>query len=71
MWPDNWRAVEVFCAAGTQWRISHAGVSGLDYTALPVVFDLLGVPAEERRETFEGVQVMEREVLRMQSEERK
>ncbi len=42
--PDNWPAVEVFVAMGTQWRrAGMAGlVTGLDYAALPAVCGALG-----------------------------
>lgn len=37
--PDNWPAVEVFVAMGTQWRRAGMGgvATGLDYAALPAV----------------------------------
>lgn len=38
---ENWHAVNVFFAMGTQWRVAaHAGAvhyEGLDYAALPLV----------------------------------
>jgi Phage related hypothetical protein (DUF1799) len=41
IWPENWRAVQVFCALGTQWRMAiGAGGSvwlGLRYESLPLV----------------------------------
>ncbi len=63
IWPENWTAVEVFSAMQTQWRAGMGGVVGLDYTALPVVMDLIGTAANERAECFDGVRVMENEAL--------
>lgn len=43
----------------TQWRVGPGGVIGLDYAALPAVFDLLDVAREDRADAFAGVRVME------------
>lgn len=49
VWQENWSAVRVFLAMGTQWR--RAGMSGLpvglDYAALPAVAGALDIPADE------------------------
>jgi hypothetical protein len=64
IWPENWAAVEVFSAMQTQWRVGMNGPTGLDYTALPPVMDLLAVQEkDERAECFAGMRVMEREAL--------
>jgi hypothetical protein len=59
VWPDNLLPVSVFISMGTQWRVATGGVIGLDYTALPVVMRLVGVPPAERAEVFEAVRTME------------
>jgi hypothetical protein len=56
-------AVHVFSRLVTQWRVGPAGPTGLDYTALVPVLDLLSVPAQERSALFEDVQTMERAAL--------
>ncbi|MCU0842962.1 MAG: DUF1799 domain-containing protein [Thiobacillaceae bacterium] len=61
VFPENWPAVRVFDALGTQWRMSMAGPIGLDYAALPMVFDLLGI--EDRAAVFEDLRTMERAAL--------
>lgn len=45
--PENWDAMRIFLAMGTQWRrAGWVGVAtGLDYAALPVVSAALDVPA--------------------------
>lgn len=63
VWPANAQAVSVFCDMDTQWRIGMAGRTGLDYSALPVVMRLCGVPAAERASVFSDIRVMETEAL--------
>ena len=63
VWPENWQAVQVFCAMGTQWKVS-AGMSGLiwmglDYVALPIVEARLGVRRAERVDLFARLRLME------------
>lgn len=49
----------------TQWRVASSGVIGLDYAALPVVMDMLGVTSSERGSIFEDLRVMEAEALKV------
>lgn len=60
--------MQVFMAMQTQWRIGMGGATGLDYSALPVVEDRLNVPKQRRAECFRGLQIIEREVLRVWGE---
>ena len=59
VWPENESAVDVYMAMRTQWRVSQAGVIGLDYTPLPAVLKLVGIPKKERSEVFESIRLME------------
>lgn len=61
VYPENWPAVRAFDALGTQWRMSMAGPTGLDYAALPAVFDLLGI--DDRAGVFADLRIMERAAL--------
>lgn len=63
IWPDNVPAVETFIAMQTQWRVGMAGATGLDYTALPAVLSLVGVPADEHPDTFDCLRVMEAQAM--------
>lgn len=63
MWPDNATTVEVFAHLGTQWRIGARGPIGLDYTAIPVVLELLQVAADQHTEVFAGIRIMEHAAL--------
>lgn len=48
VFPTNWAALRVFLSLATQWRRAGADGApvGLDYPAVPVVAQLLGVPAD-------------------------
>lgn len=57
--PDVWDSYRLFRAMSTQWRAGMGGATGLDYAALPVTGDLLGMTYEEIRSAFEDVRMME------------
>lgn len=63
VWPENWIALDVFIKLGTQWRIGMSGPTGLDYSVIPAVMRLAGVPPAQRNEVFEVVRQMESEAL--------
>lgn len=64
VWPDNWTAVRVFAALGTQWRVGFSGITGLDYNAIPVVLRIKDVPRSQWRDVFEDLRVLERAALK-------
>ncbi|OFL27849.1 DUF1799 domain-containing protein [Neisseria sp. HMSC075C12] len=43
VWPNNWEAVQLFLAVSGQWRVSMAGAYALDYNAVDVAMDMMGV----------------------------
>lgn len=55
--------MNAFVAMTTQWRVGASGVTGLDYTSLPLVFRMQRVPFAEQPDTFESIRVMEAEAL--------
>lgn len=63
IWPDNVETVQCFIGLSTQWKSGVNGVTGIDYSAIPVVMEMNEV--EDKREVFGGLQVMEAEVLRL------
>jgi len=63
VWPENETIVRVFIAMGTQWNVGFGGAIGLRYEALPVVFDVLGIAADERIAVFGGLRTMEHAAL--------
>lgn len=70
VWPDNLPAVNVMVAMATQWRTTGYGSTGLDYSVLPSVFELTGVPKADWPDTFECVRVMEGEALKLMNKDR-
>ena len=63
VWPENWQALQVFLAMGTQWKVS-AGMNGmiwtgLDYIALPIVEARMGVRRAASAELFTRLRIME------------
>jgi len=69
VWEENWEALNLFFRLQTQWRVGFNGATGLDYSVLPVLFDLYGV--QDRVDTFESIQVCEAELLTILQENSK
>lgn len=69
VWEENWVTLSLFFQLQTQWRVSMAGATGLDYSAIIVLFDLYEV--KDRVEVFEGIQVCEVELLLIWQEKSK
>lgn len=67
---ENWEIVEMFMRAQTQWIIGPmGGFIGMNYQSLGLLFNIYNV--NETRELFEGIQLMEIEILTIKSQERK
>ena len=66
VWPDNVSTLNVFVAMSTQWRVGNNGATGLDYAALPVVEDRVGIRAD-----FDGLRAMEEAALAQMAENRR
>jgi hypothetical protein len=49
----------VFEAMATQWRVGVVGATGLDYAALPAVYQSVGCKRPDQPEVFEKIRVME------------
>ena len=64
LWAVNAEAFSVFNSMSTQWRAGMSGATGLDYTSLPIVMDLDGVDADDRKQVFRDVRTMEQEALK-------
>jgi hypothetical protein len=62
VWPDNWIAVCVFCAIGTQWRVAF-GPYGLDYNVLYRKLDRLELSPDEYDDVEGEIRVLESEAL--------
>ena len=59
VWPENEQVVSVFLCMRTQWRTGMGGPTGMDYSALPFMWQRLRVPPEEQDAVFADLQVME------------
>lgn len=59
VWPENRLAVDVFRRMQTQWHMSMAGPTGLNYASLPEMWRRLKVPPEDRDDTFHALTVLE------------
>lgn len=68
--PENETVLAVFMAMQSQWRVGMGGPIGLDYAALPVVFEALKVGKKKRRDAFQWLRIMENEALRIFGEKR-
>lgn len=53
----------------TQWRVGFGGAIGLDYSVIETVARLIGVRL--KKATFEGLQLMESEALKVFAEQSK
>lgn len=70
LWAINEPSFAVFESMTTQWRAGMSGPTGLDYSALPAVMDLIGLEGAERSQAFRDVRVMEKEALAVMAEAR-
>ncbi|MEW6479781.1 MAG: DUF1799 domain-containing protein [Pseudomonadota bacterium] len=63
VWPENWPAVVVFMQLRTQWRISFAGATGLDYGVLYPLLDRVTTDPDEWQQLLDDVRVLESAAL--------
>jgi hypothetical protein len=75
VWPENWQTVQVFIAMSTQWYVvsGMAGdsVKGLNYAALPAVYEGLSIRKKDRPDIFAGLQQMEWAALKVMARQRR
>jgi hypothetical protein len=57
VWEENWDVVMMFLRMQTQWNVSMAGLTGLNYSSLDYLSRLYSV--KDPVSLFEGIQVME------------
>ena len=63
LWPEHLPALELWFKVQTQWRVGHAGATGLDYAGVEAAMRLLAKAPRRRRQLFRDLQVMERATL--------
>ncbi|MPQ85507.1 hypothetical protein F0170_16815 [Pseudomonas sp. MAFF 730085] len=71
VWPCVWPAFRLFDGLSTQWRTGACGATGIDYTAITSVAELIGMKKKQLREIFPDLQIMEAEALLVMSEQSK
>ena len=70
VWPENWTVMEIAVRMGSQLNVGMSGALGMRYEALPLVLDILQVPAADRLDVFDGFRVIEAEIVRLVNEKR-
>ncbi len=71
MWPENWRALELFIALGTQWnRDAGGGLTGINYPSIPAMFDAYRIPVRQRACLFNDIRCIEIGALNAHLEKR-
>lgn len=70
VWAEHWPAVRIFGGMLSQWRWAEGCRVGLDYMALPLVEQRLGIKPRVARKAFAHLQVLESEALQWYSEQR-
>lgn len=63
LWPENVASWNLFQAVSTQWMVSMAGATGLNYPGVESVMRLSGVKRGDRERVFNEIQCMERATL--------
>jgi len=63
VWPENWPAWSLFCEISGQWRTGMNGPTALDYTALFLRMDRLGLAGNEWEQRFADVRTIEAAAL--------
>ena len=70
LWPENWPAWSLFAEMSGQWRMAPmGGATALDYTALFLRMDRLGLTAEQWNDMFADVRVIEAAALKQMAQE--
>lgn len=61
--PDVWESCLVFSAMSTQWRVGMNGATGLDYSVIPNLLELLNI--KNKATVFDDLRVMELKALEL------
>lgn len=71
IWPESAEPFGLFSQMLTQWRTGMSGPTGLDYAALPAIFDMNDIAPARRRQAFDDLRVMESEALAVMRQQQK
>lgn len=70
MFPENWRAFQLFARVQTQWNMAMGGPTGLRYEALYPLLDREAKDGEDWQQLFDDLQVLEGAALTQISDNR-
>ena len=59
VWPDNWDAILLFDALGTQWLVGPSGPYGLNYLVLYQKMARMNLTPERYDELEEEIRILE------------
>lgn len=63
LWPENEQAADLFFRCSTQWRYGFTTRTGLDYTALLSVMQMLNLKRKRWPALFDDIRLIERGAL--------
>lgn len=63
IWPEHLGAFELFVALRSQWRVSMAGATGLDYGVMFQKMDRMGLSPEQYDELEDQMRALEHAAL--------
>lgn len=64
LWPENWRAIELFCKFSTQWRCGSTGPMSLDLNVFFSEMQRKKIPDDEQDTLIEQLAIIESEALK-------
>lgn len=60
VWPDNWRALQLFWFCGTQWQFSESGQRwSLNYAAVVAVLNTHRIPPRQHARLMADIRLIE------------
>lgn len=65
VWPENWLPFQVFSQVSTQWRVGYGGPTGLDYSQVKWVMELMRV--KKPLEILHAIRTLESSALKTMS----
>lgn len=70
VFPDAWESVVWFQRFSTQWNISYAGATGLNYPAVLAVLTMYDPESSQQQDVFDDIQDLERGALQAFADQR-
>jgi hypothetical protein len=64
VWPENWLPFQVFNETSSQWRVGPGGPTGLDYSQVKWVMELMKIKSKHQLEVLKAVRVLESSAIK-------